>query len=245
MKVSGEAFKGDDELLNSQAIESIADDIEGLLKHQVQVAFVIGAGNLFRGAELVAKGMERVVADNIGMLGTIINALAFQDVLKRREIAVRTMSAIHVNQLCEPFIRSRAIRHLEKKRVVIFTAGTGNPFFTTDSAASLRAIEIGADLLIKATKVNGVHTMDPCKYPNAKRYSRLAYDQMLQMRLNVMDMTAVVLCQENNLPLRVIDMYRKGALLRAVRGEDEGTLVENPLPFATATKGPSQKPHVQ
>ncbi len=247
VKVSGEAFRGDDSaaLLNIQAIESIASDIHDLTRHGIQVAFVIGAGNLFRGADLVAKGVERVISDNIGMLGTVVNALAFQDVLQRRGIPVRTMSAIHINQLCEPFVRSRAIRHLEKQRVVIFAAGTGNPFFTTDSAASLRAIEIGAELLIKATKVNGVYAMDPHHHPEAKRFKRLGYDQMLQMRLNVMDMTAVVLCQENNLPLRVVDMHRQGALLRAVRGEDEGTLIDNAPHLAIKTDRQPKKPQLQ
>ena len=228
LKLSGEVFKSDNStVLDPQALERISHSICELTTYGIQVAIVIGAGNLFRGAALVAKGIERVVADNIGMLATVINALVLQDILERQGITARTMSAIHVNQLCEPFVRRRAIRHLEKGRVLLLAAGTGNPFFTTDSAASLRAVEIEADLMIKATKVDGIYAEDPKHNPDALRYSRIGYSQVLQMKLNVMDMTAVVLCQENNLPLRVVNMYRPGSLLRAVRGEDEGTLVEN------------------
>ncbi len=169
--------------------------------------------------------MERVTADQIGMLSTVINALALQDALERKGLYVRVMSAIRVNEVCEAYIRRRAIRHLEKGRVVVFAAGTGNPFFTTDSAASLRAIEIGADLLIKATKVDGVFSADPMKDPNAKRYRELDYDEVLSQKLQVMDATAIVLCRDHEMSLRVINMLRPGALMRTVSGEEEGTLV--------------------
>jgi uridylate kinase len=170
--------------------------------------------------------MERVTADHIGMLGTVINALALQDALERQGQFARVMSAIRINELCEDYLRRRAIRHLEKGRIVIFAAGTGNPFFTTDSAASLRAIEVDADLMIKSTKVDGVYSADPVKDPTATRYARLSYDQVLLNKLAVMDATAVVLCRDHKLPLRVINMNKKGSLIRSVMGEDEGTLVE-------------------
>jgi uridylate kinase len=169
--------------------------------------------------------MDRVTADQMGMLATVINALALQDALETAEISVRVMSAIRINQICEDYIRRRAVRHLEKGRVVIFAAGTGNPFFTTDSAASLRAIEIGADLMIKATKVDGVYSKDPIRYQDAVRYEHLDYDEVLDKKLGVMDATAVVLCRDNRMPLRVLDMSKTGAMLRAVMGEGEGTLV--------------------
>jgi uridylate kinase len=171
--------------------------------------------------------MERVTADHIGMLGTVINALAMQDSLERHGLYARVMSAIRINELCEDYLRRRAMRHLEKGRVVIFAAGTGNPFFTTDSAAALRAVEVDADLMIKATKVDGIFSADPLTDPGAKRYERLGYDEALRRKLAVMDATALVLCRDNNMPLRVIDMNKPGALLRTARGEDEGTLVVN------------------
>ncbi len=192
----------------------------------MQVALVIGGGNIFRGAGLASGGMgRRVTADQIGMLSTVINALALQDALERKGLYVRVMSAIRVNEVCEAYIRRRAIRHLEKGRVVVFAAGTGNPFFTTDSAASLRPVEIGADLLIKATKVDGVFSADPMKDPNAKRYRELDYDEVLSQKLQVMDATAIVLCRDHEMSLRVINMLRPGALMRTVSGEEEGTLV--------------------
>jgi uridylate kinase len=207
------------------ALEAVAKSVVELTNIPVQVALVIGGGNIFRGAGLAASGLERVTADHIGMLATVMNALALQDTLENQGAFARVMSAIRINELCEDYLRRRAIRHLEKGRVVIFAAGTGNPFFTTDSAASLRAIEIGADLLIKATKVDGVYSADPMKEPGAERYARLSYDQVLDGRLAVMDATAIVLCREHGMPLRVIDMNKKGALKRTVMGEDEGTLV--------------------
>ena len=226
LKMSGEALLGDEGYgIGAGTLETVASNLVELTDTAVQVALVIGGGNIFRGAGLVATGMERVTGDQIGMLATVINALALQDALESLGAYARVMSAIRINELCEDYLRRRAIRHLEKGRIVIFAAGTGNPFFTTDSAASLRAIEIGADLLIKATKVDGIYSADPMKNPKAERYARLSYDEVLDHRLAVMDATAIVLCRDNGMPLRVIDMNKEGALKRAVMGEDEGTLV--------------------
>ena len=226
LKMSGESLLGEEGYgIGVNTLETVAKSVIELSNMPVQVALVIGGGNIFRGAGLAASGMERVTADHIGMLATIMNALALQDTLESQGAFARVMSAIRINELCEDYLRRRAIRHLEKGRIVIFAAGTGNPFFTTDSAASLRAVEIGADLLIKATKVDGVYSADPMKNPDAERYSRLSYDQVLDGRLAVMDATAIVLCREHRMPLRVIDMNKKGALKRTVMGEDEGTLV--------------------
>jgi len=226
LKMSGESLLGEEGYgIGVNTLEAVAKSVIELSNMPVQVALVIGGGNIFRGAGLASSGMERVTADHIGMLATIMNALALQDTLESQGAFARVMSAIRINELCEDYLRRRAIRHLEKGRIVIFAAGTGNPFFTTDSAASLRAIEIGADLLIKATKVDGVYSADPMKDPDAERYSRLSYDQVLDGRLAVMDATAIVLCREHRMPLRVIDMNKKGALKRTVMGEDEGTLV--------------------
>ena len=191
----------------------------------MEVAIVIGGGNIFRGAGLAAKGMDRVSADHMGMLATVINALAIQDALEREGLFARVMSALKINAVCEDYIRRRAIRHLEKGRVVILAAGTGNPFFTTDSAASLRAIEIGAQLMIKATKVDGVYNADPARDPSAVRYDELDYDDVLDRKLAVMDATAVVLCRDNQMPLRVVNMTQSGAFVRAALGESVGTLV--------------------
>ena len=203
----------------------IAEEIRDLVKASIEVAIVIGGGNIFRGAGLAAKGMDRVSADQMGMLATVINALAIQDALERLGMHARVMSAIKINQVCEDYIRRRAVRHLEKKRVVILAAGTGNPFFTTDSAASLRAVEIGADLLIKATKVDGVYSADPNEDETATRYDSLDYDEILQRKLAVMDATAIVLCRDNHMPLRVVDMTAPGTFVRAALGEDVGTFV--------------------
>lgn len=211
--------------IDPEMIEWLAAEIKSLVAVGVQVALVIGGGNIFRGAGLAAKGVDRVTADQMGMLATVINALSLQDALERAGLHARVMSAIRINQICEDYIRRRAVRHLEKGRVVIFAAGTGNPFFTTDSAASLRAIEIGADLMIKATKVDGVYSKDPARYSDAVRYEQLDYDQVLDERLGVMDATAVVLCRDNGMPLRVLDMTKPGAMMRAVMGASEGTLV--------------------
>ena len=226
LKMSGEALLGDEGYgIGVGTLETVARNLVELTDIDVQVALVIGGGNIFRGAGLAASGMERVTADQIGMLATIMNALALQDTLESRGAYARVMSAVRINELCEDYLRRRAIRHLEKGRIVIFAAGTGNPFFTTDSAASLRAIEIGADLLIKATKVDGVYSSDPIKDAKAERFTQLNYDEVLDRRLAVMDATAIVLCRDHGMPLRVIDMNKEGALKRAVMGEDEGTLV--------------------
>ncbi len=230
LKLSGEALMGDSAYgIDPAVIRRIANEVNELANVKVEIAIVIGGGNIFRGAGLAADGMDRVTADHMGMLATIMNALAMQDALEQMGRHVRVMSAIKINEVCEDYIRRRAIRHLEKGRIVVFAAGTGNPFFTTDSAASLRAIEINADLLIKATKVDGVYSTDPVKDKTAKRYVTLSYDEVLERKLGVMDATAVVLCRENNMPLRVLDMTKTGALMRAVRGMDEGTLVTNKL----------------
>jgi uridylate kinase len=226
VKLSGEALMGDaDYGIDPAFLKRLAAEIGAMRETGTEVAIVIGGGNIFRGAGLARAGMDRVTADHMGMLATVMNSLALQDSLESIGVFVRVQSAIRINEVCEDYIRRRAMRHLEKGRVVIFAAGTGNPFFTTDSAASLRAIEVEADLLVKATKVDGVYDSDPVKNPAARRYDRLTYDQVLDQRLAVMDATAIVLCRDHNLPLRVINLNEPGALLRAARGEDVGTLV--------------------
>ena len=226
MKLSGEALLGDESYgIDPVVIGQVSAEIGALVAQKVQVAIVIGGGNIFRGAGLAAGGIDRVTADQMGMLATVINALAIQDSLERTGMSARVMSAIKINEVCEDYIRRRAVRHLEKGRVVVMAAGTGNPFFTTDSAASLRAIEINADLLIKATKVDGIYSADPKLDPSAKRYDVLHYDQVLDQKLQVMDATAIVLCRENSMPLRVVDMTKPGSFLAAALGEQVGTLV--------------------
>ena len=207
-------------------LQRLASEILDLCRAGVQVGLVIGGGNIIRGAEKASEGLERVTSDHMGMLATVINALAMQDAIEHLGQPVRVMSALKINQVCEDYIRRRAVRHLEKGRVAIFAAGTGNPFFTTDSAASLRAIEINADLLIKATKVDGVYSDDPLKNPQATFYSRLTYDQALDQRLHVMDATALVLCRDHRMPLRVMNVFHPGAVMRLVRGEELGSLIE-------------------
>ena len=211
--------------IDPKVIDRVAAEISELNKRGAEVALVIGGGNIFRGTGLAARGIDRATADHMGMLATIMNSLAMQDALERIEIHARVMSALKINQVCEDYIRRRAVRHLEKGRVVILAAGTGNPFFTTDSAASLRAIEINAELLIKATKVDGVYSSDPIENNDAIRYETLNYDDVIERKLGVMDTTAVVLCRENKIPLRILDMTKPGVLLRAAMGENEGTLV--------------------
>ena len=226
LKLSGEALMGTGTHgIDPDVLERFAREVQGLVEAGVQVALVIGGGNLFRGAGLAERGMDRVTGDQMGMLATVMNALAMQDILERLGVPVRVMSALKINQVCEDYIRRRAIRHLEKGRVTILTAGTGNPFFTTDSAASLRAIEIGADLLIKATKVDGVYSSDPMTDPSAIFYPRLSYDRALREGLKVMDTTAIVLCRDHGMPLRVMNINEPGALSRLIRGEDIGSLV--------------------
>ena len=226
LKLSGEALMGNEAYgIDPEVIDRLAAEISELNKRGAEVAVVIGGGNIFRGTGLAARGIDRATADHMGMLATIMNSLAMQDALERIEIHARVMSALKINQVCEDYIRRRAVRHLEKGRVVILAAGTGNPFFTTDSAASLRAIEINAELLIKATKVDGVYSSDPVKNNDAIRYETLNYDDVIERKLGVMDTTAVVLCRENKIPLRILDMTKPGVLLRAAMGENEGTLV--------------------
>ena len=226
IKLSGEALMGDNIYgIDPGVIVRIAGEVSELQRSGIEVAIVIGGGNILRGAELAASGIERVTGDHMGMLATVINALAMQSALEQFSVVSRVMSAISINSVCEDYIRRRAISHLEKGRVILLAAGTGNPFFTTDSAASLRAIEINADLLIKATKVDGVYSVDPATNKQAKRYTHLSYDEVLERKLEIMDATAIVLCRENNVPLRVLDMRKAGGMLRAVQGADEGTLV--------------------
>ncbi len=228
VKLSGEALLGTEDYgIDPVILKRLAAEIYAVMNMGVQVAVVLGGGNIFRGAGLARAGMDRVTGDHMGMLATVINALAMQDAIEGLGAHARVMSALRINEVCEDYIRRRAIRHLEKGRVVIFGAGTGNPFFTTDTAASLRAIEIDAEVLLKATKVNGIYDADPVKNPAAKRYSRLTFDKVLADKLNVMDATAIVMCRENNLPLQVFNMFNAGDLIRIVQGEDVGTVVSN------------------
>lgn len=227
LKLSGEALMGEQDFgIDPAVVQRISAEIAEAVKAGVEVGLVIGGGNIFRGVSLASGGMERATADHMGMLATVINALSVQDGLEKAGVTVRVMSALPIHQVCEDYARRRALRHLEKGRVVIMAAGTGNPFFTTDSAATLRGIEINADLVLKATKVDGVYSADPMKDKSATRYSRLTYDEVLERQLGVMDLTAIVLCRDHNLPLRVFNMNKPGALMRIMRGEDEGTLVE-------------------
>jgi len=226
VKLSGEALLGSEDYgIDPVILKRIAGEMLDVMNLGVQVAVVLGGGNIFRGAGLARAGMDRVTGDHMGMLATVINALALQDAVEGLGAHARVMSALRINEVCEDYIRRRAVRHLEKGRLVIFGAGTGNPFFTTDTAASLRAIEINADILIKATKVNGIYDADPVGNSNATRYARLTFDKVLADRLNVMDATAIVMCRENNLPLQVFNMFNAGDLIRIVRGEDVGTVV--------------------
>jgi uridylate kinase len=228
VKLSGEALLGEaDYGIDPAMLKRVASELVEVAAQGVQVAVVIGGGNIFRGAGLARAGMDRVTADQMGMLATVMNSLAMQDAIESMGAHARVMSAIRINEVCEDFIRRRATRHLEKGRIVIFAAGTGKPFFTTDTAASLRAVEIGAELLMKATKVNGVYSDDPVKNPAASRYERLSFDRVLDDRLAVMDATAIVLCRDNGIPLRVFNLNNAGDLQRVVRGENVGTLVTN------------------
>ena len=226
LKLSGEALIGAENYgIDPLVLGSLADEIIAVAQAGVQVGVVIGGGNIFRGAGLAATGMDRVTGDHMGMLATVMNCLAMQDALERRGTVARTMSAIKINEVCEDFIRRRAIRHLEKSRVVLFAAGTGNPFFTTDSAAALRAIEVGADLLLKATKVDGVYDADPKTNAAAVRFDTLSYEQVIQRDLGVMDTAAIALCRDHRMPLRIYDMTVPGNLVRLMQGEAIGTLV--------------------
>lgn len=226
LKLSGEALCGDTGYgVDPETLREISSEVADVQAVGAQIALVIGGGNIFRGLRGSAQGMDRSSADYMGMLATVINALALQDSLEKLRVQTRVLSALDIRQVAEPYIRRRAIRHLEKGRVVIFAAGTGNPFFSTDTAAALRSMEIGAELLVKATKVEGVFDKDPMKYPDAKMFRRLSYDRVLAERLAVMDSTAVTLCRDNELPIRVCSLARRGNIKRVVSGEDVGTLV--------------------
>lgn len=226
LKLSGEALMGDQNFgIDPLRLEQYTNEIKKVTESGVELAIVIGGGNIFRGIQAEQSGMDRVQGDYMGMLATVINAMALQSALEGADIYTRLMSGIKIDQVCEQFIRRRAIRHLEKGRLVIFGAGTGNPYFTTDSAASLRAIEIEADVVLKGTRVDGIYSADPEKDPNATRFTDISYNDVMQKGLNVMDMTAFTLCQENQLPIIVFDMNKPGNLLKIIEGENIGTLV--------------------
>jgi uridylate kinase len=233
LKLSGEALMGDQSYgLDPKIIGRIAQEVKSVAQLGVQIAIVIGGGNIFRGLKGAAQGMERATADYMGMLATVINSLAVQSALERHGVVTRVLSAISMQAVCEPYIRRRAIRHMEKGRVVIFAAGTGNPYFTTDTAASLRAMEIHAEVILKATKVDGVYSADPVKDPSAERYTHLSYIDVLKRNLKVMDSTAISLCMDNDLPIIVFDLGVRGNILRVVRGEEVGTTVGTLKPRA-------------
>jgi uridylate kinase len=227
LKLSGEALMGQGTHgIDLDVAQRLAAEIHAVVSQGVQLGLVIGGGNLLRGAGLASQGMNRVSGDHMGMLATVINALAMQDAIEKTGTVCSVMSALTIDQVCEPYSSRQAILHLQQGRVVIFAAGTGNPFFTTDSAASLRAIEIGADILLKATKVDGVYTADPVTDPDATLYKRISYDAALAQKLGVMDATALVLCSEHNMPLRVFNVFEAGHLGRIMDGQDIGTLVQ-------------------
>jgi len=228
LKLSGESLMGDQQFgIEQQAVLHYAEEIRTAVAAKAEVAIVIGGGNIFRGIQATANGIDRVQGDYMGMLATIINSMALQASLEKLGIPTRLMSAIEMKEICEPFIRRRAVRHLEKGRVVIFGAGTGNPYFTTDTAASLRAIEIEADVILKGTRVDGIYSADPEKDKNAKRYDTITFDEAYNQGLQVMDLTAFTLCKENKLPIIVFDINKKGNLKRVLEDEKIGTLVDN------------------
>jgi uridylate kinase len=227
LKLSGEALQGSSKTTNMDptVLEQYCAEIQHVKNAGIELAIVIGGGNIFRGGQAEALGIDRVQGDYMGMLATVINAMALQSSLERHGMYTRLMAGIKMEQVCEPFIRRRAIRHLEKGRIVIFGAGIGNPYFTTDSTASLRAVELQADVVLKGTRVDGVYTKDPEKFPDAVRYKHLSFQEAYEKNLNIMDMTAFTLCMENNLPIIVFDMNKKGNLLKVVTGEEAGTLI--------------------
>jgi uridylate kinase len=227
LKLSGEALMGDKSFgIDQKVVQYIANELKGISTLDVQVAIVIGGGNIFRGLEASAEGMERTSADYMGMLATVLNALALQDALEKNGMPTRVLSAIEMQELAEPYIRRRAIRHLEKKRLVIFAAGTGNPYFTTDTAAALRSVEIGADVILKATKVDGVYDSDPVKNPDARKFSTISYINVLKKGLKVMDSTAISLCMDNNLPIIVFNLMKKNNIRKTLEGKKTGTIVK-------------------
>ncbi len=226
LKLSGEALLGDEDYgIDPKIISRIAGEIQHIVAAGVEIGVVIGGGNIFRGAGLAASGIDRVTGDHMGMLATVINSLALQDALETEGIDARVMSAISINDVCEDYIRRRAIRHLQKGRVIILAAGTGNPFFTTDSAAALRAIEIGADLMLKATKVDGLYSADPNIDPDAERIDEITYDEVIARKLSIMDTNAIVLCRDYDMPIRVFNVFTEGHLQALINGEPIGTLV--------------------
>jgi len=226
LKLSGEALLGElDYGIDPKVSSRIAREVADVVGAGVQIGIVIGGGNIFRGKGLAASGIDRITGDHMGMLATVMNALALQDALEKAGVTTRVMSAVSVRDVCEDYVRRRAVRHLEKGRAVIFAAGTGNPFFTTDTAASLRAIEVGADVMIKATKVDGIYSADPVTDSEATRYARISYDEVIERKLKVMDTNAIVLCRDQSMPIRIVDLNRAGELGRVIRGEDVGTLV--------------------
>ena len=226
LKLSGEALMGDDAFgINRATIEGMVAQIKAVVDTGVQMAVVIGGGNIFRGMAGGAAGMDRATADYMGMLATIMNALALQDAMKHAGLEARVQSALRIDQVVEPYIRPRAMRHLDEGKIVIFAAGTGNPFFTTDTAAALRGVEIGAEIVHKATKVDGIYSADPKKDPNATRYSDITFDKAINKNLGVMDATAFALCRDQKMPFKVFSIFKEGGLMRVVKGEDEGTLV--------------------
>lgn len=226
LKLSGEALMGRDRYgINRETLSRLVGEIAEVVGLGIELAIVIGGGNIFRGIAPAAQGMDRATADYIGMLATVMNAMALQDEMRRRGLPSRVQSAIRIDQVAEPYIRGKAMRYLEDKKVVIFAAGTGNPFFTTDTAAALRGMEMNVDVVIKATKVDGIYTRDPLLHPDAERYHRLTFDEAIQKKLKVMDATALTLCRDQKLPICVFSMLKHGALKRVVMGEDEGTLV--------------------
>lgn len=227
LKLSGEALMGDmDYGIDPAYIRRLAIEVKAVSDAGVEVAMVIGGGNIFRGAGLAEAGMDRVTGDHMGMLATVINCLSMQDALENLGAYCRVMSALPINSVCEDYIRRRAVRHLEKGRIVLFAAGTGNPFFTTDSAASLRAVELGVDIMIKGTKVDGIYDKDPMKHDDAVKYDVVSFDEAVNKRLGVMDQTAIVMCRDNNLPVKVFNMNNDGDLMRLVMGENIGTTVK-------------------
>ena len=227
LKLSGEALMGEAGYgIDPKVVDELADQVKEIVEDGIELAVTVGGGNIFRGMAGSAEGMERSQADYIGMLATCMNALALQDAFERKGIPTRVMSAIEMRQICEPYIRRKAVRHLEKGRVIIFAAGTGNPYFTTDTTAALRACEIGAEALLKATKVDGIYDKDPVKFPDAVRFDKLSYLEVLAKELHVMDTTATSLCMDNNLPILVFDMTVPGNIARVLRGEDVGTTVQ-------------------
>ena len=228
LKLSGEALQGSGQFgINSDVIEYVSEEIKSIYSLGVETAIVIGGGNIFRGVSSSSKGMDRSTADYMGMLATVINALALQDFLERKGLSTRIQTALEIKQVAEPFIKRRAIRHLEKGRIVIFASGTGNPFFTTDTAATLRALQMGADIIMKATKVDGIYDKDPVKNKDASKFAELTYMEILKKGLKVMDATSISLCMEGNIPIVVFDLFEKGNIEKVISGEKVGTIVRS------------------